>query len=318
MGKYYSFLGKIMTSIIIATTLVSCSTRKMLENEGELLEYIDIDRAYSHIEYLSNEIGGRVSGTTEENDAAKYIEKQFKEMGYKVKITKFKINSGISINIEATKSPSGKDKNDTDKIVYVTAHYDTVEGSQGANDNASGVASIMEIANSIKDLDVDCEVRFIAFGSEEFGLRGSSNYIYKLSDNEINRSIACFNLDMVATAYTGFDELRAYTVNGNNNIVTDALYQARKTLDIHKSDVNIELYKDSSKGRIEELSRSDHVNFEEIGIPSAIFINVNPVTEKVTEPWMHTKSDVIENISIEKLERSIKLIGKAIYDTINQ
>lgn len=307
----------IILTLIIAIVLIYSCSEKMLENEGEFLEYVHMKRANEHIKYLSENIGVRVAGSKEEKKAADYIYNQFKSMGYNVNIQKFNHILGKSRNIEAVKSPSGKDENDTDEIVYITAHYDSFEKSPGANDNASGIACMLEIANIIKDLDIDREVRFVAFGSEELGLFGSSNYIYNLKDKEIEKSIGCFNIDMVATAYNGIDEIRAYTVEGNNNIVTDALYEARKEFNSEEYIVEENLYNDTWNRKIESLSQSDHYSFHEVDIPAALFINVNPSNGKVTEPYMHTENDTTDNISLEKLERSINLIGKAIYNTVN-
>lgn len=310
-------IGFIILALLITIILISYPSKKMLENEGDFLEYVDIDRAYEHIKYLSENICVRVAGSKEEKLTADYIYTQFKSMGYNVNIQNFKHVLGKSRNIEAIKTPSGKDSNDTDEIVYITAHYDSFENSPGANDNASGIACILEIASIIKDLDIDREIRFVAFGSEELGLLGSSNYVYKLKDNEIEKSIACFNLDMVVTSYKGIDEIRAYTVDGNNNIVTDAIYEARKVFNSDEYISEKNLYNDTYNGEIDALSQSDHYNFDTVDIPSALFINVNPNTGKVVEPYMHTANDTTENISLQKLERSINLIGKAIYKTVN-
>lgn len=311
----FDLIKKYLIVFILAMGLLVCNSEKMLENEGEFLEYVDTERAYNHIKYLSENIGIRVSGSKIENDVSSYLEKQFKDMGYKVSIQNFNTQLGKSKNIEAIKSPSGKDENDTNEIVYVTAHYDSVEQSPGANDNASGIACMLEIAEIIKDLDVDREIRFVAFGSEEIGLRGSGRYIYKLNDNEIKRSVACFNLDMVASSYEGFDEIRAYTVNGKENVVTDAIYKTREEL---VRDISEEyLYSDTSDGIINASNSSDHYSFSIAGIPAALIINVNPLTEENAEPYMHTEKDTIDNICFQRLERSIKLIGKAVYDTVN-
>ena len=140
-------------------------------------------------------------------------------MGYKTEIQEFKFVRGgqevTSWNVIATMKPGVKgiknDKNDTNKIVHLTAHYDSVPKAPGANDNASGVASMLEIAKSMTSMDIDKEVRFVACGSEEVGLKGSYAYVDSLTEDEINRSEGNFNLDMVATAYEPCTELAVYT-----------------------------------------------------------------------------------------------------------
>lgn len=93
-----------------------------------------------------------------------------------------------SWNVVASMKPwnngNKKDKKDSkDEAVLVTAHMDSVTLAPGANDNASGCAAMLEIARSMKGLDIDKEVRFIAFGSEEAGLLGSQAYVNSLSDS---------------------------------------------------------------------------------------------------------------------------------------
>ncbi|MDH3640281.1 MAG: M28 family peptidase, partial [Gammaproteobacteria bacterium] len=58
-------------------------------------------------------------------------------------------------------------------VIELGAHYDTVRGSPGADDNASAVAGVLEIARVLCDLVCRRTVRFCLFGAEESGLRGS-------------------------------------------------------------------------------------------------------------------------------------------------
>lgn len=66
--------------------------------------------------------------------------------------------------------------------MYVTAHYDSVPFSPGANDNGSGTSVMLEMARVLKSVPSDKEIRFIAFGAEELGLLGSSHYVDHLSE----------------------------------------------------------------------------------------------------------------------------------------
>lgn len=228
-----------------------------------------------------------------------------------------------SWNVVAKQEARGNDSANTDDIVYVSAHYDSVAKAPGANDNASGVASMIEIANAIKDLDTDREIRFIACGSEELGLKGSSAYVKTLTKDELKRSIGNFNLDMVATNYEPCSELAVYTNKGKENIVTDAVKEAGeklqdRTTEFTSYDGNHETYKD---GGLVAMGSSDHVSFDNVGIPSALFINGDPTKldnpRTALEPYYHKPTDHTEHASQERLERTIELIGSAIYETID-
>src|SRR5256712_1156451 len=79
------------------------------------------------------------------------------------------------------------------EVLVVGAHLDTVPPSPGANDNASGVAAVLEVARLLAEVPTARTVHFVAFGAEELGLVGSSYYV-------ANRTLAVtgmVNLDMV-------------------------------------------------------------------------------------------------------------------------
>lgn len=325
MRKRKKALPAILIATLMMTTASFATPNKDMEKlEKVFLNRVNENRAMNHIEVLSEDIGVRVSGTQEEYEAAKYIEKQFKSMGYKTEIQEFKFVRGgeevTSWNVIATMKPGVKgiknDKEDTNKIVYLTAHYDSVPKAPGANDNASGVASMLEIAKSMTSMDIDKEVRFVACGSEEVGLKGSYAYVDSLTEDEINRSEGNFNLDMVATAYEPCSELAVYTYNQGENVITDYMKKAGEKIS-YLSNNEVE-YNGGYDG---PMGSSDHVPFAEKGIPSALFINVDPEKKdnprSAIEPYYHKPEDHTGNVSIDRLERTVKLVGLATLDALN-
>ena len=64
-----------------------------------------------------------------------------------------------------------------DRTVIIEAHYDTVADTQGANDNGSGIATALTIADQIAGRDYPFNIRIILFGAEEVGLYGSYHYV---------------------------------------------------------------------------------------------------------------------------------------------
>src|SRR5690606_21910651 len=97
-----------------------------------------------------------------------------------------------SQNVIATRAPRSTFRT-ADTITTFVAHYDSVPAGPGANDNASGTATLLELARVYRSLPVNTELRFIAAGAEEVGLRGSRYYVEQLSDDEISRIVATFN-----------------------------------------------------------------------------------------------------------------------------
>jgi len=207
-----------------------------------------------------------------------------------------------SWNVVATKTPQNKNRN-TGEIVYVTAHYDSVPFAPGANDNASGTSMMLEFARILRGYNVDKEVRFIAFGSEEIGLVGSRYYVSQLSEDEVNRSLASFNMDMIATPWEPASLMYINTVDGKPNIVSESAVAAgaRQGNDTYFLNAG---------------GSSDHVPFHQAGIAAANFIRREPGTGRL-EPWYHQPEDTIEqNISLDKLQEAGEIIGSALYDVL--
>jgi aminopeptidase YwaD len=197
-----------------------------------------------------------------------------------------------SHNVIASKMPTNKNK-DNGKVITLTSHLDSVPGSPGANDNASGTAVVLELARVFNNLPTDTEIRFITFGAEEIGLLGSSHYVNNLPEAELDRIVANFNLDMVGGRDAG--NLVMATVDGQPNLVTE-LSQASS------------LRLNGEPTPIAWGGGSDHVPFGAAGISAAWFTHIP------FEPWYHSSQDTIDNISKEKLQDVAEIVATAIYD----
>ncbi|SDD77745.1 Zn-dependent amino-or carboxypeptidase, M28 family [Bhargavaea beijingensis] len=207
-----------------------------------------------------------------------------------------------SQNIIATRAPKNVSNPD---IVHVSAHFDSVPLAPGASDNATGTSTALEIARVLKSYPIDKEVRFAFVGAEEIGLVGSAHYVSTLTEDEVSRSIANFNMDMVGTAWENATAIYMNTLDGLPNIVTEAALSAQERIGTPSELV---LYKRGS---------SDHVNFHEAGIPAVNFIRREPGTAAL-EPYYHTPQDTIEFVSQERLKEAGDLVGSALYSVIRK
>jgi hypothetical protein len=88
---------------------------------------------------------------------------------------------------------------DPNQVIVVGAHLDSVGTGAGINDNGSGSATNLEIAEQIAKLKLRNKVRFVWFSAEESGLLGSEAYVASLSDGERAKIAAMLNFDMVAS-----------------------------------------------------------------------------------------------------------------------
>lgn len=208
-----------------------------------------------------------------------------------VKVEGSEVRTVTSHNVIATK-PAKSDAPETDQIVIIGAHHDSVDGAPGANDDASGTATTLELARIMAKMPTDTEIRFITFGAEEDGLVGSYEYVDSLSRDELGKIVAMFQLDMVGSRDAG--DLKMFTVDGNPNNVTDYAGEAAERFDWEVP--------------YGQEGRSDHVPFYEASVPAALFIH-DPV-----EPWYHTPEDTIDKISKEKLMQVATIVASAAYN----
>jgi hypothetical protein len=88
---------------------------------------------------------------------------------------------------------------DPDSVIVVGAHLDSVGPGPGINDNGSGSATILEIAEQIRKVKPRHQIRFIWFGAEEHGLLGSEAYVDSLPQSERDKIAAMLNFDMVGS-----------------------------------------------------------------------------------------------------------------------
>ena len=86
-----------------------------------------------------------------------------------------------------------------DNVVMAGAHLDSVLAGPGINDNGSGSAAILEVAQQIAKVDTQNTLRFAWWGAEESGLVGSTNYVNGLSQAEQDKIALYLNFDMVGS-----------------------------------------------------------------------------------------------------------------------
>jgi Zn-dependent M28 family amino/carboxypeptidase len=88
---------------------------------------------------------------------------------------------------------------DPDNVVIAGAHLDSVQAGPGINDNGSGSAAILEVAEQMAKVKPHNKLRFAWWGGEESGLVGSTSYVGNLSDEELDRIALYVNFDMVGS-----------------------------------------------------------------------------------------------------------------------
>ena len=161
---------------------------------------------------------------------------------------------GHSENIIVTKPASIQ----TDYTFVVSAHYDSIGGCLSAIDNASGTASVMEAARILQNQKLPFNMKFIFFGTEEYYLTGSRNYVVQLSETERKNILGCVNVDMVGEADGG--DLAFHVIDGNS--VLTLVYQS--------------LFPDSILALNQHGGSSDYIPFARMSIPAVSIAQSKP------------------------------------------
>ena len=121
-------------------------------------------RLRAHVTTLAGDIGERNVFLPERlHAAADYIRDEWQIQGHRVSPQAYVTHGVDCRNLEVTLSGTTKPA----EIVVVGAHYDSVQGSPGANDNASGVAALLEIGRALAQARLGRTVRLVAFVNEE-------------------------------------------------------------------------------------------------------------------------------------------------------
>ena len=174
-----------------------------------------------------------------------------------------------SRNVIAEKAGPG------DAVVVLGGHYDSVPGISAANDNASGIAVLLAIAESLAEVDLPFTLRFVPFGSEELGLLGSRHYVQSLSDEELANTKAMLNFDALGSG-TGV------SIFGNRDFTELATALGGET------GVDVAVTRGLSGGS------SDFASFRDAGVPFLMFFSDD-------FSRIHTERDTIEFVRPELL-----------------
>lgn len=260
------------------------------ENVANIIQGLDEELYLSYLEELVS-YGPRVTATEACFDSGEYIYNEFIEMGLDATIHEWEYSDELyGTNIQAT--INGANAN-SDEIYIICAHYDSVPGSPGADDDGSGTIAVLTAAKLMSTYLFNHTVRFVAFSGEEQGLIGSS--FYASDSDEKNENIAAvLNVDMIGFAEDEEDETRIKIYeNDFSQWITEFTDEVSEEYNEY---LNLDvLPSGSSYG-------SDHASFWEQGYPAIFYAEYN------FNDYYHSSEDIIENMNIDYAVRCSRLI----------
>ncbi len=253
------------------------------------------DSAYSDIEYLSREIGPRPMGSPNENAALHWAQGEFRRFGADTSFIVEFTNATVMNRTLITRSgiAVGIFKGAVDTAIVVGGHIDSDDYEiPGANDNASGSATTVELARIWSKRPRHYTMVFCTFGGEERGLLGSRHFVENYPD--IDKVALMISTDMAASEGRIEFLIEQKDRQAPRWLVKDALAISRKSgLD----DLTYATHFHALLSLSEDGPGSDHKPFLSMGIPAIDF------TTGVGNSPIHSPQDNMRFIDIDVLQK---------------
>jgi Zn-dependent M28 family amino/carboxypeptidase len=237
---------------------------------------------------------------------AQYIQKELSKVGLEIEEDSFQWEGKTHKNILGVK----RGETSPDRVVILGAHYDTVPGSPGADDNASGIAVLLEVARNIQKISLGSTLKLIAFGLEEYGYVGSLHYAERArrGGEEIHGMIS---LEMVGFTgprqdyppymdpkyYPAIGDFIGIVGNENSKALLEVVRRTFKT-QIPQLPSEFLLVPGNGVG-MEEVRLSDHSPFWDPGFPALLVTD----TAFLRNPNYHLPSDTMETLDFEFMRK---------------
>lgn len=252
---------------------------------------------FADVERLAGDIGPREATSKAFREAADLVEKRFTDLGFRTSRTEVEVpagdswgipvRAGTSVNVIAD-SP-GLDP-EVDHVV-IGAHLDTVARAPGAEDNASGIAVLLELARLARLAPPDVPIRFVAFGAEEprgdgdtMHHFGSRQLVAGLSEAERRAIRGMVSLDRVGVPA---DRVPVCRAGPRGSDLQAQLRAAGRTVKINT--------------RACEDRASDHWSYQKAGVPAARL-------GKIAYAGYHSPADVPAVVDQDQLARAARLV----------
>ena len=198
----------------------------------------------------------------------------------------------------------GTDAKLKDQLVMMGAHLDSWQGSTGATDNAAGSAVMLEAARILKTLNVKPRrtIRIALWGGEETGKHGSTNYVKNHFRDSVTRryNAAGDKLSVYLNLDNGTGKIRGIYLQGNAAAgpVFEQWFQPFHDLG-------------ASTLSLQNTGGTDHLPFDEIGLPAFQFIQ-DPM--EYGSRTHHSNMDSYDHLSAADLKQAATIIASFIYD----
>lgn len=331
------FVPKILTACVLSSMFVlgGCQSIQFNQAKTSSVESVSVQLSAANMmqhlqafEKIAKDNGGnRAVGTKGGLASAKYIIDEAKKAGLQAQMLPFENREkvvGQNIFVEIAGQTN-------ELVVLIGAHYDSVKVGPGINDNASGVALLLDLMHQLKaEKTKPKHTIVLAFwDSEETGIAGSQDYVKKLSPEQLKGIKAYINVDMVGTknpdvmiadaTKSSVDDMEKM-LKERGMVESDykPLLDGMRSVPTHAGDIALEnmlsaFFKDKKvtlKKDVSTLTASDTAPFlGKVPVTSIIMFNEKMNGDELEfAPCYHKACDTIEQVD----PKSLQLAGDAV------
>jgi hypothetical protein len=285
------------------------------------------NRLESDVRHLAETIGERNMhrrGTMDTTTA--WIETRFREMGYEPVRHTYELQrsmyAGRTADNIIAELPGNRDP---ETVIIVGAHYDTVPGSPGANDNGSAVAALLALADYFSNRAGDFTIRFLAFANEEppfFKTRDMGSYAYARTLKERNEQVkAMFSMDGLGSFSTEPGS-QHYPLPGIGLFYPDRadfigfvtrfrdMKLMKKALKTFRGEAEIAAEGVALPGLVPGVDWSDHWSFWQHDFPAFLVTDTLPFRDR----YYHTPMDTPDKIDFERMALVVEGLKRVVAD----
>jgi Zn-dependent M28 family amino/carboxypeptidase len=320
----WAILRIVLVLLFLFGVLVALVVNPIMKKRNAIAYSASAQRVRAHVEMLANTFRPRDYRHIENLEkSANYIRDAFRAAGGRVEDQAYTAGRETYRNVIASFGP------ESDERVVVGAHYDAVEAVPGADDNASGVAGLLELARILKDAKLNTRVDLVAYSTEEppfFGGAEMGSMVHARSLRKTGVKVrAMLALEMIgyysdAPGSQGFpfEAMRKVYPDRGNFIVaagriSDELL-TRKVKRAMSAENGVDVQSVNAPAGVAGISLSDNSSYWDQGYPavmitdSAFFRNRN----------YHQMSDTPDTLDYERMAKVVAQVAAAVVALSNQ
>jgi hypothetical protein len=272
-----------------------------------------------HVRVLSTDYANRsIDKPARLNGAARYIETELTALGLTVQRQTYKDQDSTFYNLITPLGP------DTPEVIVIGAHYDVAGPQPGADDNASGVAGLIELARLLKDAPLKQRVELVAYSTEEppyFRTQGMGSAVHAKSLKAAGKlvrwmlSLECIGYfsDAPGSQEHPVSLLNAiYPTVGNFIALVGYMGDgavARRLKIAMKSANQLPVHSISAPGFIVGIDFSDHLNYAHEGYAAMMVTDTAFYRNKA----YHTPQDTPERLDYQRMAQVVQGVHQAVW-----